>query len=70
MQKKKDTDNDIVKLKLFPFSLRDHAKTWFSSFPNVGFRVPQTLDRFELGGACGDLNLPSLPTQRFHGLAR
>ena len=33
MQKKKDTDNDIVKLKLFSFSLRDHAKTWFSSLP-------------------------------------
>ena len=26
MQKKKDVDNDIVKLKLFPFSLRDRAK--------------------------------------------
>ena len=24
---------DIVKLKLFPFSLRDRAKTWFSSSP-------------------------------------
>ena len=35
MQKKKDTDNDIVKLKLFPFSLRDHAKTWFSSLPKI-----------------------------------
>ena len=33
MQKKKDLDNDIVKLKLFPFSLRDRAKTWFSSLP-------------------------------------
>ena len=33
MQKKKDTDNDIVKLKLFLFSLRDHAKVWFSSLP-------------------------------------
>ena len=33
MQKKKDMDNDIVKLKLFLFSLRDHAKTWFSSLP-------------------------------------
>ena len=31
MQKKKDVDNDIVKLKLFPFSLRDRAKAWFSS---------------------------------------
>ena len=29
MQKKKDVDNDIVKLKLFPFSLRDRAKTGF-----------------------------------------
>ena len=26
MQKKKDTDNDIVKLKLFPFSLKNSAK--------------------------------------------
>ena len=33
MKKKKDVDNDIVKLKLFPFSLRDRAKTWFSSLP-------------------------------------
>ena len=33
MQKKKDVDNDIAKLKLFPFSLRDRAKTWFSSLP-------------------------------------
>ena len=27
MQKKKDVDNYIVKLKQFPFSLRDRAKT-------------------------------------------
>ena len=33
MQKKKDTDNNIVKLKLFPFSLCDSAKIWFSSLP-------------------------------------
>ena len=33
MQKKKDVDNNIVKLKLFPFSLRDRAKAWFSSLP-------------------------------------
>ena len=32
-KRKKDTDNDIVKLKLFPFSLRDRAKTWFLSLP-------------------------------------
>ena len=29
IQNKKDTDNDIVKLKLFPFSLRDRAKFGF-----------------------------------------
>ena len=33
MQKKKDVYNNIVKLKLFLFSLRDRAKTWFSSLP-------------------------------------
>ena len=27
MQKKKDVDNNFIKLKLFPFSLRDRAKT-------------------------------------------
>ena len=32
-QKKKDVDNDVVKMKLFPFSLRDSAKFWFSSLP-------------------------------------
>ena len=26
-------DNDVLKLKLFPFSLRDRAKNWFSSLP-------------------------------------
>ena len=26
MQNKKDMDNDILKLKLFPFSLRDHCR--------------------------------------------
>ena len=29
MQKNKDVDNDIFKLKLFLFSLRDRAKVWF-----------------------------------------
>ena len=29
MQKKKDVDNDVVKLKLFPFSLRDRQKFGF-----------------------------------------
>ena len=33
IQKKKDVDNNVVKLKLFQFSLRDRAKIWFSSFP-------------------------------------
>jgi hypothetical protein len=33
IQKKKDVDNDIAKLKLFPFSLRDRAKIWFNSLP-------------------------------------
>ena len=33
MQKKKYVDNDIVKLKLFPFSHGDRAKAWFSSLP-------------------------------------
>ena len=35
MQNKRDVDNDIVKLKLFPFSLRDRAKTCFLSLPKI-----------------------------------
>ena len=31
MKKRKDVDNDIVKLNLLPFLLRDRAKAWFSS---------------------------------------
>ena len=32
-KKTKDVDNDIIKLKLFPFSLRDRAKEWLVSLP-------------------------------------
>ena len=45
-----------------------HVQKWLA--PVVGFWVPQTLDRFELWGACGDLNLPSLPTRDPLSLAR
>ena len=34
---------------------------------HVGFRDPATRERFELWGACGDLNLPNLTT---HDLTR
>ena len=33
VQKKKYVDNEIFKFNLFPFLLRDRAKTWFSSLP-------------------------------------
>ena len=33
MQNKKDVENDVVKLKLFLFSLRYRTKNWFSSLP-------------------------------------
>src|SRR3954453_630131 len=33
MQKYQELDGNIVKLKLFPFSLRGGAKIWFQSLP-------------------------------------
>jgi hypothetical protein len=33
MQKYKDLEDDIIKLKLFPFSLRGKAKDWLLSLP-------------------------------------
>jgi hypothetical protein len=33
MQKYKDVDDNIIKLKLFPFSLRERAKDWLLSLP-------------------------------------
>jgi hypothetical protein len=33
MQKYKDVDDNIIKLKLFPFSLRGRAKDWLLSLP-------------------------------------
>jgi hypothetical protein len=33
MQKYKDVDGDIIKLKLFPYSLRGRAKDWLLSLP-------------------------------------
>ena len=35
MQKFKNVENNIVKLKLFPFSLRGKAKEWLLSLPNA-----------------------------------
>src|SRR3954467_5528259 len=36
MQKYKEVDGDIVKLKLLPFSLRGRAKEWLQSLPRKG----------------------------------
>jgi hypothetical protein len=33
MQKYKDVESDIIKLKLFPFSSRGKAKDWLLSLP-------------------------------------
>jgi hypothetical protein len=33
MQKYREVDGDIIKLKFFPFSLRGRAKDWLLSFP-------------------------------------
>jgi hypothetical protein len=33
MQKYKDVEGDIIKLKLFPFSLRGKAKDWLLTLP-------------------------------------
>jgi hypothetical protein len=33
MQKYKDVEGDIIKIKLFPFSLRGKAKDWLLSLP-------------------------------------
>ena len=33
MQKYKEVESDIIKLKLFPFSLRGRAKEWLLSLP-------------------------------------
>jgi hypothetical protein len=33
LQKYKDVDGDIIKLKLFPFSLRGRAKDWLLPLP-------------------------------------
>jgi hypothetical protein len=35
MQKFKNVENNIVKLKLFPFSLRGKAKYWLLSLPTA-----------------------------------
>jgi hypothetical protein len=37
MQKYKDGDGDIIKLKLFPFSLRGRAKYWLLSLPRCSW---------------------------------
>ena len=41
---------------------KDDEESLYDYFPSIRFQDPATLDTFELWGACGDLNLPSLPT--------
>ena len=41
MQNIKDVDNDVVKLKLFPFSLRDSAKKMVLFFASQLYRFLQ-----------------------------
>jgi hypothetical protein len=43
MQKYKDVDGDIIKLKLFPFSLRGRAKDWLLSLPRNSISVRMLL---------------------------
>jgi hypothetical protein len=38
MQKFKNVENDILKLKLFPFSLRGKAKEWLHSLPTASIK--------------------------------
>ena len=51
----------FINVKYFIFQFKYVIK-FIQLIHGVGFRAPRTLDRFELWGACGDLNLPSLPT--------
>jgi hypothetical protein len=38
MHKFKNVENDALKLKLFPFSLREKAKEWFHSLPTASIK--------------------------------
>jgi hypothetical protein len=38
MQKFKNVENDVLKLKLFPFSLRGKAKEWLHSLPTASIK--------------------------------
>jgi hypothetical protein len=45
MQKFKNVENDIVKLKLFRFSLRAKAKNWLLSLPNGSINYGTILEK-------------------------
>jgi hypothetical protein len=38
MQKFKNIENDVLKLKLFPFSLRGKVKEWLHSLPTASIK--------------------------------
>ena len=61
MQKYKDVDGDIIKLKLFPFSLRGRAKDWLLSLPK---KIYNMLDLPPLKNCYLDVNLADHSTKK------
>src|SRR4051812_31007393 len=59
MQKYKEVDGDIVKLKLFPFSLRGRAKEWLQSLPKNNLILGTSVRMLLLGSTIPLLKLSS-----------
>jgi hypothetical protein len=65
MQKYKDIDGDIIKLKLFPFSLRGRAKDWLLSLPR---KIYDMLGLPSLENCCFDVPLADVAKKKPLGM--
>ena len=59
MQKYKEVDGDIIKLKLFPFSLRGRAKEWLQFLPKTALTLGVNARTLLLGSTTHLLRLSS-----------
>ena len=59
MEKYKEVDGDIVKLKLFPFSLRGRAKEWLNRYLRIALILGTSVRMLLLGSTIPLLKLSS-----------
>src|SRR3954466_4216726 len=68
MQKYKEVEGDVVKLKFLPFSLREGAKIWFQSLPRNSIDSWDKCKDAFIGKYCPPAKIIQFRSNIMHGL--